>query len=155
MTEQGGSQLLVEFDGDDLDGSGACPLGFAGDSTVVLFFISWAYTLRLGGQHELALAAMHMQRRHKVDLRPLLTYADLEVEDEDDQHALDHAWQEPAALAASARAVAAALESDDAALGALMAGYDDLAPRLRDLAAICDWGAEHGRRVRLTFRLDA
>ena len=45
---------------------------------------------------------MHMQRRHKVDLRPLLTYADRDVEDEDDQHALDHAWQEPAALAASA-----------------------------------------------------
>lgn len=150
MTQQGGSHLLVEFDGEM-----ACPLGFAGDPTVVLFFISWAYTLRLGGQHELAQAAMHLQRRHKVDLRPLLTYADREVEDEDDQHALDHAWQEPAALAASARAVATALESDDATLRDLMAGYDDLAARLRDLAAMCDWGAEHGQRVRLTFTLDA
>ena len=142
--------LHVEFDGDE-----ACPVAFAGDPTVVLFFISWAYTLRLGGQHELALAAMHMQRRHKVDLRPLLTYADLDVEDEDDQHALDHAWQEPAALAASARAVATALESDDAALHEYVEGYPDLAPRLRDLAAICDWGATSGHRVRLTFRLDA
>jgi len=150
VTQDAAPGLHVEFDGDE-----ACPLGFAGDPTVVLFFISWAYTLRLGGQHELALAAMHMQRRHKVDLRPLLTYADLEVEDEDDQHALDHAWQEPAALAAAARAVATALESDDAALRELVTDYDDLAPRLRDLAAICDWGAERARRVRLTFRLDA
>jgi len=150
VTQDAAPGLHVEFDGDEV-----CPIAFAGDPTVVLFFISWAYTLRLGGQHELAQAAMHMQRRHKIDLRPLLTYADLEVEDEDDQHALDHAWQEPAALAASARAVATAAESDDAALRELLTGYDDLAPRLRDLAAICDWGAEHGRRVRLTFRLDA
>ena len=155
VIEDGAPGLHVEFDGSEADGAEACPLGFAGDPTVVLFFISWAYTLRLGGQHELAQAAMHMQRRHKVDLRPLLTYADRDVEDEDDQHALDHAWQEPAALAASARAVATALESDDAVLRELMADYDDLAPRLRDLAAICDWGAEHGRRVRVTFRLDA
>ena len=150
MTQQGSSQLLVEFDGEQ-----ACPLGFAGDPTVVLFFISWAYTLRLGGQHELAQAAMHLQRRHKVDLRPLLTYADREVEDEDDQHALDHAWQEPAVLAVSARAVATALDSDDATLRELMTGYADLAARLRDLATMCDWGAEHGCRVRLTFTLDA
>ncbi len=155
MIEDGAPGLHVEFDGSEADDVETCPLGFAGDPTVVLFFISWAYTLRLGGQHELAQAAMHMQRRHKVDLRPLLTYADRDVEDEDDQHALDHAWQEPAALAASARAVATALESDDAVLRELMAGYDDLAPRLRDLAAICDWGAERGRRVRVTFRLDA
>lgn len=147
MTQQG-TRLLVEFDGDE-----ACPLGFSGDSTVVLFFISWAYALRLGGMHELAQAAMHTQRKHKVDLRPLLTYADQDVEDEDDQHALDHAWQDSAPLAASARAVATALESDDETLRAFTEGYEDLAPRLRELAAMCDWGAERGHRVRLSFAL--
>ena len=147
MTQQG-THLLVEFDGDE-----ACPVSFSGDSTVVLFFISWAYALRLGGMHELAQAAMHMQRKHKVDLRPLLTYADQDVEDEDDQHALDHAWQDAAALATSARAVATALESDDETLHGFTEGYEDLAPRLRELAAMCDWGAERVRRVRLSFAL--
>ncbi len=129
-------------------------MNFEGDSTVVLFFISWAYTLRLGGMHELAQAAMQMQRKHKVDLRPLLTYADLEVEDEDDQFALDHAWQDPAPLAASARAVAtAADDTTDEALQTLLSGYDTLAPRLRELAAMCDWAEANAHQVRLTFTL--
>lgn len=147
MTQQG-TRLLVEFDGDE-----TCPVAFQGDPTVVLFFISWAYALRLGGMHELAQAAMHLQRKHKVDLRPLLTYADQDVEDEDDAHALEHAWQEAAALAASARAVATAAEADDPTLRDFLEGYDDLAPRLRELAAMCDWAAERGRRVRLSFTL--
>jgi hypothetical protein len=144
------TRLLVEFDGDE-----ACPLAFGNDPRIVLFFISWAYSLRMGGMHELAQAAMHMQRRHRVDLRPLLTFADQEVEDEDDQHALDHAWQEPAALAVCARAAATAAESEDAELRVFLDGYDDLAPRLRELAAMCDWGAERGLRVRLSFTLAA
>jgi hypothetical protein len=151
------TRLLVEFaptEGADRQNDEACPLQFEGDPTVVLFFISWAYTLRLGGMHELAQAAMHMQRKHNVDLRPLLTYADLEVEDEDDQFALDHAWQDPAPLAASARAVAAAAEDQtDEVLRGLLSGYDTLAPRLRELASMCDWAAEHDQQVRLTFTL--
>lgn len=151
MTQQQQTRLLVEFDNEQNEE--ACPVQFEGDPTVVLFFISWAYTLRLGGMHELAQAAMQMQRKHKVDLRPLLTYADLEVEDEDDQFALDHAWQDPAPLAASARAVATAIDSNDEVLRNLLSPYDTLAPRLRELALMCDWAEAHAHQVRLTFTL--
>src|SRR5262245_34320142 len=127
--------LVVEFDTAD-----ACPLAFRDDANLVLFFMSWAYSIRFGGMHELAQAALHLQRRHKVDLRPLLTFADREVEDPDDQFALDHAWQDAAALASCCRATADALDSDDATLRGYLEGYEGLAARLRELAAMCDWG---------------
>ena len=64
-------------------------------------------------------------------------------------------WSRPR-LAASSRAVADALDSDDADLEAFTGEYEPaLQERLRELAAMCDWGAERGARVRLTFRLDA
>ena len=151
MTESAAERgLLVEFETDE-----ACPLAFGGDSTVVLFFISWAYSIRLGGMHELAQAALQMQRKHKVDLRPLLTFADRDIEDEDDQHAMEHAWQEAAPLAVSSRAAADALASDDEVLRELVAEYDPpLATRLLELASMCDWAAERDARVRLSFLLD-
>ena len=141
-------RLLVEFDAAE-----ACPVAFGGDSTVVLYFVSWAYSLRFGAQHELAQAAMRMQRRHKVELRPLLRYADQDVEDATDQHELDHAWQDAAPLAECCRAVTAAIAADDEELAGLLDGYDDLAPRLDELAAMCDWAAEAEARVRLSFDL--
>ncbi|MFN8584074.1 MAG: hypothetical protein U0446_01945 [Dehalococcoidia bacterium] len=147
--EPAGGASIRRFDTDE-----PCPFGFLGDPTVVLFFISWAFSMRFGGMHELAQAAMHMQRRHKVDLKPLLTYADRDAESEDDRRELERAWQEATPLAASARAVAMALESDDAELRRLTAGYEELAPRLRELAAICDWAASRGAGVRLSFWLE-
>ncbi len=144
-----GATFTVEFETDE-----ACPHVFAGSPAVVLFFVSWAYSLRFGGMHELAQATLHMQRYHKVDLRPLLTFADRNVEDDDDQFALDHAWQDPADLAACARAAAAALESDDDDLRSFTALYlPDLSDRLRDIAVMCDWGAARGTRARLVFTL--
>lgn len=145
----GGRGLFVEFQTDE-----PCPFGFLGDPTVVLFFISWAFSMRFGGMHELAQAAMHLQRRHKVDLKPLLTYADRDAESDDDRRELERAWQDGAPLAASAQAVATALESDDAELRQLTAGYEELAPRLRELAAMCDWAASRGAAVRLSFWLE-
>ena len=142
-------RFFVEFDTPE-----PCPLRFEGDPTVVLYFISWAFTIRFGGAHELAQAALHMQRVHKVDLRPLMTYADLDTEDEADRRALALAWQDPAPLAASCRAAAAALQAGDAELDALIEGYEELAPRLLELAAMCDWATERAARVRLTFRLE-
>ncbi len=145
----GGRGLFVEFETDE-----PCPYGFLGDPTVVLFFISWAFSMRFGGMHELAQAAMHMQRRHKVDLKPLLTYADRDAESEDDRRELQRAWQDAAPLAASCRAVATALESDDVELKQLTTGYEELSSRLRELAAICDWAASRGAPVRLSFYLE-
>jgi hypothetical protein len=144
-----GRGLFVEF-----ETSQDCPYGFLGDPTVVLFFISWAYSVRFGGMHELAQAALHMQRKHKVDLKPLLTYADRDATSEDDQRELAHAWQDAAPLAASARATATALEAGDPVLAPMIEGYEHLAPRLRELATMCDWAASKAARVRLSFYLD-
>ena len=149
MTSDAPTQrLYVEFEGDE-----ACPVTFGGDSTIVLFFASWAYSVRFGGQHELAQAAMRMQRRFKVELRPLLRYADRDVEDTADQRELDRAWQDPAPLAECCRAVTAAIAGGDKELDGLLDGYDELAPRLTELAEMCDWAAGVEARVRLSFDL--
>ncbi|MXZ47541.1 MAG: hypothetical protein F4Z08_11280 [Chloroflexi bacterium] len=141
-------RLYVEFEGDE-----ACPVAFGDDPTIVLFFASWAYSVRFGGQHELAQAAMRMQRRFKVELRPLLRYADRDVEDTADQRELDRAWQDPAPLAECCRAVTAAIAGGDEELDGLLEGYDELAPRLTELAEMCDWAAGAEARVRLSFDL--
>ena len=141
-------RLYVEFGGEE-----ACPVEFGGDPGVVLGFASWAYSVRFGGQHELARAALRLQRRHKADLGPLLRYADRDAEDEADRRALERAWQDAAPLAACCRAAAAAIASGDEELGALLDGYEDLAPRLEELAAMCEWAAAREARVRLSFDL--
>ncbi len=147
-TEDPPPPLHVEFDGDE-----ACPIAFEGDPAVVLYFASWAFSLRFGAQHELALAARRIETAHKVALRPLLRYADRRVEDEADRRELQRIWQDPAPLADCCRAVAAATVAGDRQLDELIEGYEDLAPRLQELAAMCDWAASRGARVRLSFDL--
>lgn len=140
--------LHVEFDAAE-----ACPIAFGGDPSVVLYFASWAFSLRFGAQHELALAARRIETAHKVALRPLLRYADRRAEDEADRRELQRTWQDPSALAGCCRAVAAATTAGDRQLDELLDGYDDLAPRLAELAAMCDWAAGQGAHVRLSFDL--
>ena len=149
-TEDPPPPLHVEFDGDE-----ACPIAFGGDPAVVLYFASWAFSLRFGAQHELALAARRIETAHKVALRPLLRYADRRVEDEADRRELQRIWQDPAPLADCCRAVAAATVAGDRQLDELIEGYEDLAPRLEELASMCDWAAAQGAHVRLSFDLGA
>lgn len=141
-----GRRFFVETDADE-----PCPLDFEGDPDVVLFFASWAYTVQFGGMHELARAALHLQRKHKVSLRPLLRYADRQIDEAADERELERAWQPAAELATCCRAILAALEAGDPQLDELIAGYEALAPRLRELASICDWAAGHAARLRLSF----
>ena len=141
-------RFFVEFDVDE-----ACPLDFLDDPSIVLFFQSWAFSARMGGQHELALAANHLQRRLKIDLKPLYRYADRDVETPQDAQELEQSWQAPSDLADCVRAVAAAWEAPDATLAPLVSGYKHLAPRLRELAAMCDWAAARDTRVRMSFDL--
>lgn len=143
-----GQRFFVEFETD-----AACPFAFQDDPTVVLFFASWAFSAQFGGQHELAQAAGVLRTRHRIDLKPLLRYADRNVESPADAQELERSWQPPVELAACARAIADAWERPDAALAPLIAGYAHLAPRLRELAAMCDWGAARGARVRMSFDL--
>lgn len=128
-----------------------CPLDFADEPDVVLFFASWAYTVQFGGMHELAQAALHLQRKHRIKLRALLRYADRNIDDPADAQELERAWQPAEELAACCDAVATALESDDPRLLELTQGFEALAPRLRELAAIALWAAERGAQVRLSF----
>jgi len=67
------------------------------------------------------------------------------------QTQLDQAWQPAGNLAACARAIAEHGEHPDATLAPIVVGYEHLAPRLRERAAMCDWGAERGANVRRSF----
>ena len=62
-------------------------------------------------------------------------------------------WQDPVPLADCCRAVAAAIAAGDRQLDELVEGYEDLSPRLSELAAMCDWAAARGAHVRLSFDL--
>ncbi len=128
-------------------------MAFTGDPSIVLFFQSWAFSLRFGGDHELAQAAAHLSRRLQIELRPLLRYADRDIETPGDQTELTHSWQPATELASCARAVAEVWEDPGDELASLIAGYEHLAPRLRELATMCDWGAARGSQVRMSFDL--
>lgn len=146
VQQAAGRRFFVETDAPE-----PCPLDFEGDPDVVLFFASWAYTVQFGGMHELAQAALHLQRKHKVKTRALVRYADRNTEDEADEAELERAWQPAAELAQCCIAVATALESGDPRLDELTVGFETLAPRLRELAAIATWAAERDALVRLSF----
>ena len=146
-------RFFVEFDPAP-EGGEACPVTFTDDPVIVLFFQSWAYSLDFGGVHELALAAQHLRLRRALDLKPLLKYADRDVETPLDRREMERSWQPAADLAACARAVADAWAAPDATLAPLIEGYAHLAPRLLELAAMCDWAATRDARVRMTFLLE-
>lgn len=139
--------LIVEFDTDD-----ACPIDFLGDSSDVVYFISMAHSERYGAFHPLARAAALLKRRLRVNISPLLKFADAEVEDEAEAQLLDKLWQDPQPLAASARAAASAIDSDPE-VRELTADFPELPERLRELAAMAEWAAARGARVRLTYVL--
>ncbi len=148
-------RFFVEVDPPLADGE-ACPVAFKDDPVIILFFQSWAYSIEFGGTHELAQAAQYLKtkRTPKLDLRPLLKYADRDIETANDQREMDRSWQPAADLAACARAVAEAWTAPDDTLAPLIEGYAHLAPRLLELAAMCDWAAERDARVRMTFLLE-
>lgn len=142
-------RFFVEFSTDE-----TCPLDFTDDPAIVLFFISWAYSAEMGGSHELAQAASYLKRQLKVDLRPVYRYADRNVDTPQDRMELEQSWQPAGNLAAAARTIADHWEQPDATLAPLVRGYEHLAPRLRELAAMCDWAAERDAKVRMTFDLE-
>ena len=156
MTSEPHQRFYVEFDPAPAE---PCPVAFADDPVIVLFFQSWAYSLDFGGTHELAQAAQYLKTKQKLDLKPLLKYADRDVETPNDQRELDRSWQPAPDLAACARTVAAAWTTPDDTLRPLIEGYAHLAPRLLELAAMCDWAASAApegaeARVRMSFLLE-
>ena len=141
-------KLIVEFDPPDEQ-----PVAFGGDTAPLVYFLSFAFAARYGAQHELALATGLLRDRHKIDIKPLLTFADHAAEDEADRRELERLWQDAAPLAESCRRVVEAIDAD-AAVREQLSGYPALRGRIDELGRIASRAAAVGRRVRLTFVME-
>lgn len=142
-----GATLIVEFDTPE-----PCPIDFLGDTSDLVYFMSFAHAERYGSDHELARAAAILKRQLRVNLSPLLTFGDARTEDPQEEKALQALWQEAAPLAEAARQAADALAMEPQ-LQELLDGYPDLVERLQELADMAAWAAERGAQVRLTYLL--
>ena len=138
----------------ETDAPEPCPVAFAGPPDVLVYFLSLAFSTRYGSLHELSRLALLLRGEYKVDLAPLTTFADRDVEEEADAAELERVWQDAAPLAATiARFVEVIETSGDTLIPPLIAGTPDLVPRLKDLRLMAAWAAERGARVRMTFEL--
>ena len=95
-----------------------------------------------------------MRSEFKIDLQPLLTFADRNVEDPADAEAMDLAWQDPGPLAECCRLVDEALGSDEKRLVSLQNEYPLLRENVRELGQIAAWAAKRGARIRVTYELE-
>jgi hypothetical protein len=142
------SRLYFETDAPE-----PCPIEFGGPSDVLVYFLSLAFSTRYGSIHPLSQLALLLRGEFKIDMAPLTTFADRDVEVEADARELERAWQEGARLAATLRGVNAALASGGARIAELTTDAPDLAERLTDLERMAAWAAERSARVRLSFEL--
>ncbi|MHB8375614.1 MAG: hypothetical protein ACYDEB_01470 [Dehalococcoidia bacterium] len=138
----------------ETDSTEPCPApAFAGPTDVLVYFLSLAFSTRYGAQHDLSRLALLLRGERKIDIEPLTTFADRDVEVEADARELERVWQDAAPLAETLRCVNEALDSADERIDALTAGAPDLRARLGDLQQMAAWAAERGARVRLSFAL--
>lgn len=146
MTAQSSpTTLIVEATADE-----PCPIEFLGDTSDIVYFISMAHTERYGADHPLAKAAAILKRQLRLNLGPLLQFADARTEDATEEELLERLWQDPAPLAQLARSVAEAVEGTPQ-LRELTSAFPELPERLRELSDIAAWAAERGAKVRLTY----
>ncbi len=127
-----------------------CTIEFLGDTADVVYFISMAHSERYGADHPLARAAAILKRQQRINLAPLLNFADARTENAQEERLLENLWQEPAPLVEAAGSVAEAIAGTPE-LRELTAAFPELAERLRELAEMAAWAAERGARVRLTY----
>lgn len=127
---------------------------FTGDTSDLVYFLSWAFATRYGGNHELSLASLILRGDFKIDLKPLLTFADRDVEVEADAEMLERVWQDASPLADTCEAVAAALDSGEPRLASITREYPLLRDRVAELGQIARWAAEQDSRIRVTFLLE-
>ena len=144
MSEPAATALIVEITAED-----DCPLEFFGDSADIVYFISFAHSERYGSSHPLS-KATRILKRLRINLVPLLTFADARTESAAEEQALETMWQDPAPLAECARRVAQEIEATEQ-LRELAADLPELPDRLRELASMADWAAERGAKIRLTY----
>ncbi|HXF52384.1 MAG TPA: hypothetical protein VNM43_11965 [Dehalococcoidia bacterium] len=138
----------------EADTAEPCPVAFGGDTADLVYFLSFAFSARYGAQHELTALSLRLRGGDdKIDLTPLLTFADRNPEDSADQRELDRVWQEAAPLAACCRRVVEALDRGDPEVRATLERYPGLRDRIDDLRRMAEWAASRGARVRITFAL--
>ncbi|HEX5370690.1 MAG TPA: hypothetical protein VFY10_14875 [Dehalococcoidia bacterium] len=141
--------IILDFDPPQPD------LGvFENDTEDLVFFLSWAFSARYGANHEMSVAASVLRGEFKIDLVPLLTFADRNIEEASDAEALELAWQDAAPLAECCRRVAGAFESDNQRLLDLRAEYPRLVGAIRELGRIAEAAALRGARIRVTYNLE-
>ena len=126
---------------------------FESDTSDLVYFLSFAFATRYGANHELSLAGLILRGEFKVDLVPLMTFADRDVEEPADAEALERAWQDAAPLAETCRAVVAALESEERRLASLQEDYPALKQNIAELGQIAAYAAGRGARMRITYDL--
>jgi hypothetical protein len=127
---------------------------FERETADLVYFLSWAFSARYGGNHEMSIAALILRGEFKIDTVPLLTFADRNIEEPSDAETLERSWQDAAPLAECCRLVAAALGSEEKRLAALNEEYPALRQNIEALGEKAAWAAEHGSRIRVTYELE-
>jgi hypothetical protein len=142
-------RIVLDFDPEQPDAP-----SFQTETSQLVFFLSWAFSQRYGASHELAEAARILRFEHKIDLGPLLTFADRDVEEEADADVLERSWQGAEPLAECCTVVAQALQGDDTRLTDLSSDYPNLVTNIEELGNVARWAAERGARIRITYELE-
>ena len=124
---------------------------FSTDPRPLLALISFGVAEPFGTQHPLTEVIRGLKRGHGIDVGPLLTFYDRDVEDAEDAAKLAAAWQPAAALRDCVSAARAAIAAD-VALAELASGEPDLPTLLAELEAMA--AAAGTGRIRISFRLD-
>jgi hypothetical protein len=126
----------------------------SGDSSDLVYFLSWAYATRYGASHELSIASRTI-RDLGVNLQPLLTFADRRADDPADEEALVFAWQDAGPLADCCVAVTAVLASStEESLQVLASEYPRLFHNIDELGQVAARAATRGAKIRLTYDLE-
>lgn len=127
---------------------------FSGESDSLVYFLSWAFSARYGASHELSEASMLLRGEHGIEMRPLLTFADRDVEMEADAEMLEKAWQDAMPLAEACKEVAEALGGDDPRLIAIREDYPTLQGQIAELGRLAGAAAGRGSRIRVMFQIE-
>lgn len=142
-------RVIVDFDPPQPDAP-----SFESDTSDFVYFLSYAYSSRFGASHELALVALSLRTEHKINLAPLLNFADRDAEDEDDLKLLDEAWQDPAPLVECCRRIIETIDAGEPRFVAMQAEYPELRRNIEELGAMAAWADERSARVRITYELE-
>ena len=129
-------------------------LELPGGGSALIAFMSFAVSRGFGATHPLIALADRLHSEHAVRFGPLTTFYEAEAEDSEDREKLELAWQEPAALAAELRKVAAAIAADPMCETLARRGGGCAIPEeAAALAALLEAPGAAGTRVRLVYAL--